>query len=343
MKKLFLISVLFVLTLTGMSQTPLIITEGESTIVYSLPKTELCIQVETEKSTLKPGMFYRYSERYLATKNVITEEKTTYRLKSVKVVPHSIPDQARTFSYIPSGQLSHLTINARGILCGVNAPLEKEADVSKTTQLPVKENSPSALLPLGEEYMMAGSESKLAEGAAKQIYRIRESRLSLLTADQDKLPADGESFKSMLDGMNALESQLTELFIGKTTKEIQVQTIYLTPDAALANDVLFRLSALKGLVNADDLSGTPYYISIKPTDIKKSGSDSRTKIEKTDLCSILPSSTLVTIGDGANTVFAEQFLMPQFGIILPLSEKLFKLPATKVFIDPQTGQLLKIE
>ena len=81
MKKLFLISVLFVLTLTGMSQTPLIITEGESTIVYSLPKTELCIQVETEKSTLKPGMFYRYSERYLATKNVITEEKTTYRLK----------------------------------------------------------------------------------------------------------------------------------------------------------------------------------------------------------------------------------------------------------------------
>lgn len=342
MKKLFLISVLFVLTLTAMSQTPLIITEGESTIVYALPKTELCIQVETEKSTLKPGMFYRYSERYLATKNVITEEKTTYRLKSVKVVPRSIPDPARTFSYIPSGQPSHLSINAKGILCGVNAPV-KETDISKTTQLPVKESSQPALLPLGEEYMMAGSEAKLAEGAAKQIYRIRESRLSLLTADQDKLPADGESFKSMLDGMNAMESQLTELFIGKTTKEIQVQTIYLTPDAGLTNDVLFRLSALKGLVNADDLSGTPYYITIKPTDIKKSGSDSRTKIEKTGICSILPSSTLITIGDGANTVFAEQFLIPQFGILLPLSESLFKQPATKVFIDSQTGQLLKVE
>src|ERR1035437_1167671 len=228
------------------------------------------------------------------------------------------------------------------MFCAVNAHVAKTHIIIKIKQFPVKENSQPALLPLGEEYMMAGSEAKLAEGAAKQIYRIRESRLSLLTADQDKLPADGESFKSMLDGMNSLESQLTELFIGKTSKELQVQTIYLTPDAALVNDVLFRLSAIKGLVNADDLSGTPYYISIKPTDIKKNGSDSKTKIEKTGICSILPSSTLITIGDGANTVFADQFLIPQFGILLPLSENLLKQPATKVFIDSQTGQLLKI-
>jgi len=345
MKKLFLLSVLFVLALTAKSQTPLIIPEGESTIVYALPQTELCIQVETEKTTVKPGTFYRYSERYLAAKNVITEEKTTYRLKSVKVNPHAVPDPSRTFSYIPSGsQTVHLTINAKGILCGVNVPVEKETVCNALPVLLVKENSSQAtLLPLGEEYMMAGSEAKLAEGAAKQIYRIRESRLSLLTADQDKLPADGDSFKSMLDGMNAMESQLTELFIGKTTREVQVQTIYLTPVVAVANDVLFRLSALKGLVASDDLSGTPYYISIKPTDIKKSGKESKSGNEKTGIYSVLPSSTKITIGDGVNTVAAEQFLIPQFGITIPLSESLFKQPATKVFIDSQTGQLLKVE
>jgi hypothetical protein len=343
MKKLFLISVLFVLTLTAMSQTPLVITEGESTIVYALPKTELCIQVETEKTTLKPGMFYRYSERYLATKNVITEEKTSYRLKSVKVIPRPVPDPARTFSYIPSGQPTHISINANGILCGVNVPVDKEPECTITTQLPVKENSQQALLPLGEEYMMAGSEAKLAEGAAKQIYRIRESRLSLLTADQDKLPSDGDSFKSMLAGMNSMESQLTELFIGKTTKEVEIQTIYLIPVAAVANDVLFRLSAIKGLVSSDDLSGTPYYISIKPTDIRKSGNESRAKVEKTGIYSVLPSPTMITIGDGVNIVSSDQFLIPQFGILLPLSESLFKQPAVKVTIDSRTGQLLKVE
>jgi len=346
MKKLFLISILFVLTLTATSQVPLSLNEGESNIVYALPKTELCIVVETEKKSQSPGMFYRYSERYLAAKKVITEEKTDYRLKSVKIILRAIPDPARTFSFVPSGNLqsSHLSVNSNGILCGVNVPAETESVTPKVTILPVKDISqPDALLPLGEEYMMAGSEAKLAEGAAKQIYRIRESRISLLTADQDKLPADGDSFKSMLEGMNNLEKELTELFVGKTIKETQTQTLYLTPANAVANDVLFRLSALKGIVNSDDLSGTPYYISIKPIDGKKNGTDSKAKGEKAGIYYILPASTQINIGDGVNTVFSEQFFIPQFGILIPLAESLFKQPHIKVQIDSQTGRLLKVE
>ena len=346
MKKLFLLSVLFVLAFTANSQTPLIVTEGEPTLVYALPETELCIVVETEKTTVKPGMFYRYSERYLATNKVITEEKTTYRLKSIQVIPRAVPDPDRTFSYTPSGNLqsNHLSINAKGILCGVNVPVEKDTDCPKNNLFPLKDNTrQDALLPLGEEYMMAGSEAKLAEGAAKQIYRIRESRLSLLTADQDKLPDDGESFKSMLDGMNAMEKELTALFIGNVTKETQVQNMYLTPSVAVANDVAFRLSALKGLVNADDLSGTPYYISIKPTEIKKTGNNSKAKNERTGLYYVLPSSTVITLGDGVNTVYSGQFFIPQFGITIPISESLFKQSGIKITIDPQTGRLLKVE
>ena len=346
MKKLFFISILFVLTLKVMSQVPLSFTEGESNLIYALPKTELCIVVETEKTSQTPGMFYRYSERYLATKKVITEEKTSYRLKSIKVISRAIPDPARTYSVIPSGALqsSHLSVNSSGILCGVNVPVEKEPVEPKVSVISSKDNSqPNTLLPLGEEYMMAGSEAKLAEGAAKQIYRIRESRLSLLTADQDKLPSDGDSFKSMLDGMNNLERELTELFVGKTNKETQTQTLYLTPVSAVANDVLFRLSALKGLVNADDLSGTPYYISINPANGKNNGKDSKTKGDKGGINYILPASTTITIGDGVNTVFSEQFFMPQFGIVVPLAEKLFKQSHIKIQIDSQTGRLLSIE
>jgi len=346
MKKLFLISILFVITLTAKSQVPLSLNEGESNIVYALPKTELCIVVETEKTSQSPGMFYRYSERYLATKKVITEEKTEYRLKSIKVISRAIPDPARTFSFVPSGNLqsSHVTVNSNGILCGVNVPADTDIISPKATVLPLKDNSqPDALLPLGEEYMMAGSEAKLAEGAAKQIYRIRESRISLLTADQDKLPSDGDSFKSMLEGMNKLERELTELFIGKTTKETQTQTLYLTPSIAVANDVLFRLSALKGIVNTDDLSGTPFYISIKPFDGKKNAADSKARGEKAGIYYILPASTQITIGDGVNAVFSEQFFIPQFGILIPLAESLFKQPHIKVQIDTQTGRLLKVE
>ena len=46
-----------------------------------------------------------------------------------------------------------------------------------------------------EELLMAGSTAKQAEVAAKQIYRVRESRLNILTGEADNLPPDGEAMK----------------------------------------------------------------------------------------------------------------------------------------------------
>jgi hypothetical protein len=236
-----------------------------------------------------------------------------------------------------------LSVNRQGILCGVNVPVlpDKTININRTIQ---KNNSTSGnLLPLGEEYMMAGSEAKLAEGAAKQIYRIRESRLSLLTADVEKLPADGASMKSMLDGLDAMEHQLTELFVGSTNTEVQQQTIYLIPVSALNNEVVFRLSALRGLVAADDLSGIPYYITLKPQSVVVTPADPKAKTEKAGLYYVLPAATDISIGDGINTNFSAEFYMPQFGKTVPLPESLFKQKQIKVRVDQQTGRLLGIE
>lgn len=346
MKKLFFISVLILAGLSAKSQTPFSFTGGEPALVYSLPKTEFCIEIETEKTVQKPGTFYRYSERYLATNKVITEEKTNYRLKSIKVKTRAIADANRTYSFAPNTSLlsSRLSVNSQGILCGLNVVCEPEKETNKTVEIPVKDNSkPDALLPLGEEYMMAGSEAKLAEGVAKQIYRVRESRLGLLTADTDKLPADGESFKAMLDGLNKMENTLTELFVGKTTTETQTQTLNLTPTAVINNQVLFRLSAFKGIVAADDLSGVPYYINIVSANVGISPTDSKNKSEKGALYCVMPASTQVSIGDGINTLYSNDFFVPQFGKIVSLPESLFKPTHIKIRIDSQTGRLLSIE
>lgn len=344
MRNIFILSILLICNLFAGAQS-FSLTDGQSALVYSLPKTKLCVEVEIEKTTQKPGTFYRYSERYLATTNVITSEKTNYRLKSVSVKTVAVPDTARTYQIIPASnsQITHLSVNQQGILCGVNVPAlpEKAININRTI---LKNNGASGnLLPLGEEYMMAGSEAKLAEGAAKQIYRIRESRLSLLTADVEKLPADGASMKSMLDGLDAMEHQLTELFIGSTNTEVQRQTIFLTPVSALNSEVIFRLSALRGLVAADDLSGIPYYITLKPQNVVVTPADPKAKTEKAGLYYVLPASTDISIGDGINTNFDGVFYMPQFGKTVPLPESLFKQKQIKVRIDQQTGRLLGIE
>ena len=58
---------------------------------------------------------------------------------------------------------------------------------------------------LSEELLMAGSTAKQAEVAAKQIYRIRESRLNILTGEADNLPPDGDAMKLVIEQLEQQE------------------------------------------------------------------------------------------------------------------------------------------
>lgn len=346
MKKLLIFSFLFFATVCISAQVPFSLKEGETKITYSLPKTEFCVEVQTEKQLQKQGVFYRYSERYLATNKVITEEKTTFRIKKIEVHSRAIPDPNRTYSFEPSkkSEARHISLTSNGLLSGVNVPYQKEHIIKEHKFDKISEEAiKTTLLPLGEEYMMAGSEAKLAEGAAKQIYRIRESRLSLLTADVEKLPTDGSSLKLMLEGLNKMEKELTELFVGTTILETQTQKVYITPDTAIDKQVLFRLSALLGVVSTDDLSGMPYYISIKPASVSLLPADPKAKIEPAVLYTVLPALTEVSIGDGIKTYYSSQFSIPQFGKTIPLSETILQQPKVIVRVDSQTGRLLSVE
>ena len=54
--------------------------EGESAIVYAMPKVVFGFEIEYEKQTQEVGIFYQYSERYLGTKNVVTEKNVPSQL-----------------------------------------------------------------------------------------------------------------------------------------------------------------------------------------------------------------------------------------------------------------------
>ena len=340
-----LFAILFGLSSSVAAQTSFSLPKDEAVLVYSLPKTEFCIEVEIEKTTQTPGEFFRYSERYLATSNVITAESTTFQLKNVTMKTRSVADMTRTYSVSSSKNfpLNGISVNEKGLLCGINVPCKNLVCCTKSTEKEEIKKNVSKLLPLTEEYMLAASTAKMAEGAAKQIYRIRENRLALLAGDVDHLPADGESFKVMLNGMNEMEKELTELFTGTAITETQTHTIYLTPSTAMRNEVLFRISNLKGLVAANDLSGSPYYINVIPTIIDTYDVGKKSSSARPDLYSILPATTQISIGDGKNTFFAEQILMPQFGQLVPIPEDLLQKKDAKIYIDEQTGRLLRVE
>ena len=348
MKKL--ISSLFILSLGLMylsAQTTFALPEEKEVAIYSLPQTELCIEIEIEKTTQAPGTFYLYSERYLATQNVITEEKTNFRLKQISVKTNAIPDPARTYvvPYAKNSIYNTLSVNEKGLLCGLNVTCdEKNTPPEKKQRDKVKmpeHGLDGELLPLTEEYMMAGSTSKMAEGAAKTIYRIRENRLNLITGDVDQLP-DGDAMKQMLSQMDKMEKKLTELFVGTTKTEILKQTIHLTPVSEMKDHVLFRVSSARGLVSANDLSGSPYYINVSPETISVEPAIKKSS-KQSELFHVLPAKTFISIGDGKNIFFSENIYMPQFGQLIPLPSELIQKKNVKITIDAETGKLLNIE
>lgn len=345
MRKLFFILgiSLFLTNITAQELTA--VTEGQSQLVYSLPVTELVFELEVEKTTQTTGPYFQYSERYLATNQVIVDAKTTYKLKNTTLNSNALPDPQRTYA-VPESKytaLQQITVNEKGLLTGINC--EPTNIVKKEIRKEKRESfvhSSTNVLPLTEEYLMAGSTARLAEGAAKQIYRIRESRISLLTGDLEHMPADGASIKTMLNELNRMEQELTELFTGKVRTETVRHTIRITPREAADKMLLFRISAHKGLVDVNDLSGVPYFMSITPEKSLAQPLNPKAKKTKTALYNILPAQTTVSLSDGINTLLSQNIAMPQFGLLIPLSEELFKSADTKLCVDPNTGRTLRL-
>jgi len=318
--------------------------DGQSAQVYSLPKTVLDIEITMEKTNCKPGDFYKYSERYLATTNVVTEEKTVFTIKDIKVKLRAVPDNSRTYTIGFGGKGGFLSVTPEGLLAGVNVPFAPKTVVKPILKTVKEEDAsmPNDLLPLGEEYMMAGSTAKLAEGVAKQIYKIRESRLNILTADVDHLPADGRSLDITLKQLDKKEAYLTSLFTGKTTTETSTRTITFIPDKEASKLVAFRFSTLRGILPADDLSGNPFYINIKPSIYSAGSEDVKAKKENPGLFYVLPAETRITLFDTNTVYFDEQRQVPQFGVTLSIPEQVVN-SRSKIYIDPETGRLLNIE
>lgn len=320
------------------------LTEGQEVIVYSLPKTEIQIELAIEKTNTKPGMYFQYANRYLAVDNVQTTETTNYKLLSANFVTRTVADPKRTYAIQPAKKsvLNQISVTKNGIICGINRSVADVVTPVVATEYMADASTNADILPLGEEFMMAGSTAKLAEGAAKQIYRIRESRLGILTGDVEHMPADGASLNAMLNGLDKAEKELTALFTGKVTSSIERKLITIPSEGALKNHVAFRLSAFKGVVEADDLSGTPYFVQLT-TAINAEQRAAKKESAQTGVYTLLPAKATIELSDGVNTLCSLQTDLPQLGVTIPLPGEILSITGAKISIDPTNGRLLSVE
>ena len=346
MKKLIIATGLLMAT-SAYAQTEVLtgVTRGKDYgVVYSLPKTQIELEIKANKVSYIPGEFSKYADRYLRLTNVSAEPDEYWELNSVKVKSVGVPNSETTyFVKLKDKTVAPLMeLTEDGIVKSINVPYSKSNETKKAAPVipaTVKANPRDFLT---EEILMASSTAKMAELVAKEIYNIRESKNALLRGQADNTPSDGAQLKIMLDNLNMQERAMTEMFSGTLKEEPKTFTIRLTPKE-MNNEIAFRFSKRLGVVANDDLAGEPYYITI--TDMKTPAipeDDGKKKVD--GIAYNVPGRAHITLTGNNKKVFDGELPITQFGTIEYLAPVLFNKNSTiKVLFDTATGGLIKVD
>ena len=351
MKKYLLSGLLIAISSMTFAQ---LVQENEAAVVYYMPKTELVITLNYDVVTKTPGIFYQYAERYLGAKDIITDNSTNCQLSTVNIATESNADTNRAYKVTAqkgvNTQLVSLTEDGRLLGYGGKDGAIRLQDAPKALQdgtecLEVR-GERLELMPLLEEQFMAGSVAKMAEGAAKQIYRIRETRLNILAGDVEHVPADGKAMELVLKELDKQEQDLVALFVGNTQVTHHTHAVRYMPKESVENEIICRLSAHNGIVDKTDLSGEPLYLTLVAT--KQTLSPAGIADKNTPLLSQihynLPGEAKVALSFKGKQITEQTVAVAQYGVAIPLTQDLFtgKLMPT-IKISAETGNILSIE
>jgi len=312
---------------------------------YALPKTVLKVDVSAVKVVYTPGEFAKYAERYLHIGGVSTEPSTAWNTTGLTIYQEGVPDTQKVFTVklkdktvAPMVQLTN-----SGVLVAVNTRtnlVENTLPPSTTTN-----HRLDARQYLTEDILAATSTAKMAELTAQEILDIRESKNAIKRGQVESMPQDGASLKIVLDELNLQEEALTQLFTGYTDTTFVTESFSVLPVADIDEQVLFRFSHKLGFVDADDLAGEPYYVSVEDQHtvlLPNEKEVAKRKIE--GLVYNMPSMANVIISTMQHTIYERELPFAQFGTIDMLSPTLFNKGATtKLTLYPATGGIMHLE
>lgn len=332
-------------------------------ITYSLPKTQVKIVATAQCTQIKAGVYAQFAEKLLGITNAPLADETRWEICGVTLEPIAVPDESKTFhlNCYDKTISPKFYLTSEGGLWSVNkepimvAPVSESAEKPEVSEKTADEAEPTTSLVLtpadvlSEELLKAGSKAKQAEIAARQIFRIRESRMDLLTGDVDNLPADGASYQLVLNNLKAQEDAYLQLFMGTTVTTTTTREFMFFPIQKV-NAVLFRFSRHFGFVDADDLSGQPFNVQVEVLEDKTQvpeQRDAKGRVIPT------PAGVAYTVPGKVrvNLVFAQKVLgkqelqVGQLGHVeyLPAAQFINKKAPKSAQFNTQTGALISFE
>ncbi len=313
-------------------------------ICYYLPKTALRVTITARKAITYPGDFCQYAFHYMRLKDVPEDVSTLWNIESIKMEPYGTPDKEKAYSIkLRSKTVAPLVgLSRDGILLSINTDAQEET----LPELPKGEAPTPRLNPrefMTQEILSAGSERKMAELCAQEIYDMRESRNALVRGEAENTPKDGAQLKLMLEQLDQQATALESLFKGSEQTSTEVFSFSFVPNQECEQQILFRFSPKLGLVDEDDLAGAPVFVSVKnmeslPAAQPNEQTDKKKEKMEKGVYYNVPSQTKITIFTPEKEYATLETPMGQFGTVEILSSLLFdKKTTTQVTFFQSTG------
>lgn len=321
-------------------------------LVYALPATALEIDLEATHVIRQAGPFSQYARKYLATEDAVTADSESWSLSDVRARTYGVANDSLLYRMqIKAPAQISLCVAYDGMLLAVN----KDVPPAPRAE-PITNPAPIFMTPateylqyVGPDFIAATTPALRAEILARTLADTREARQALARGTADNMPVDGRQLELMLQELGRAEEALTAAFIGRSAQETRRTRLTYIPPATPSGDpvVLCRLSNIGGFTGADDLTGTPVYIAVRPTrrgEIPLTEKGETARLPKDGVMYCLPGAAEVSVTWRGETLFRGEFEMAQLGLPFALDPAIFinkKAPAFAVF-DPATGALRQL-
>ncbi|MDE6378749.1 MAG: DUF4831 family protein [Duncaniella sp.] len=334
---------------------------NEYGVTYALPLTRFQVTLAAEKTVKTPGEFARYAGKYLNA-DPILHPSVGWRLTRAVITPDAYADpDERYLVTFRNGDGTYITLTEWGTPLAIND--ENYSADTPDVDLPVAvPAAPTILeLPVARQAVTADmiqskSLAKKAELAAAKIYELRANRNEIITGQADGMPADGAAMQLALDQINAQEEALTAMFLGtvKTSVEVRTFTVEVPAEGAPERSVVARLSALDGIVDADDLSGAPIYVSVVEKtrgELPLTDKGQPRPFPRGGVAYRIPGSAHIAVSYDGATLAEDTFEVAQYGVVYGLDPAMFtakkaawgtKNAPSYLHFDPLTGAVSRI-
>ncbi len=327
---------------------------NEYGLMYTLPLTSFEVTIAAEKTVRTPGEFYQYAKKYLNADPVLAPS-VSWRITDAVITSTAYPDvNERYLVTLKGGNGVFITVNDANYPIAINDDsFDGEIEAVELPQPvpaePTILEKPVARQAVTPEMIQSKSSAKRAELAAAKIYELRTNRNEIIAGQADAMPSDGAAMKLALEQIAAQEEALTAMFIGTVQTSVEVRTYRLEVPAEGAPErvVVARLSAVDGLVDANDLSGAPIYASVTPQtrgELPVNEKGITKTFPKGGVAYRIPGTARVSVSYDGDNLAEGTFEVAQYGVVFGLDPALFtaKKSAAYLRFNPLTGSIREL-